>query len=105
MTFTAEGLHTLAASMVDMPIWVGLVTADGEPVDGYARARVSAWQIDRNRAETEVAFVAGRGWGRLTGFLLAAAPTGADLTVKPIDSVTPRYGDTITVRPWLELDG
>lgn len=105
MTFTTYGLRTLAASMLDMPMWVGLVTADGEPADGYARARVSAWQVDGSRAETEVAFVVGRNWGRVVGFLLASDPTGGELFVQPLDGVMPRYGDTVTVRPWLELDG
>lgn len=106
MTFTSAGLGTLTRSMVDLPMWVGLVTDSGEPADGYARARVSAWQVDGNRAHTEVAFVAGRGWGQVVGFLLAAAPTGEMVCAIPIDAtVTPRSGDTVTVRPWLELDG
>lgn len=106
MTFTTAGLETLTRSMVDLPIWVGLVTAKGEPADGYARARVSAWRIDGNRARTEVAFVAGHDWGRVVGFLLADAPTGQALWAVPIDvTVAPRAGDTLTVEPWVELHG
>lgn len=106
MTFTTDGLRTLATSMLDMPMWVGLITDDGEPKDGYSRARVSAWQVENNRAEAEVAFVAGRGWGRLAGFLVAGAPIGQEIFVQPLaEVVMPRPGDTITVRPWLEIDG
>jgi hypothetical protein len=91
--------------MLDMPMWVGLVTADGEPSDGYARARVSAWQVDGNLAETEVAFVAGRDWGRLVGYLLAGAPTDEVICTVAVDGTVPvRFGDTVTVRPWMELD-
>lgn len=106
MTFTPAGLSTLTRSMVDLPMWVGLVAADGEPVDEYQRARVSSWQIDGSLAETEVAFVAGHDWGRIGGYLLADSPAGEPVCVVAIDStIPPRHGDTITVRPWLELEG